>query len=55
LEELLEDPRFPNTVRHLRKPFADPMTGQAEWGLAKAPESRRWTYGWRRGTILAIC
>lgn len=33
LKELLKDPRFPGTRRHLRKIFVDPMTGKAEWGI----------------------
>ena len=33
LQELLKDPRFPNTRRHLRKIFVDPVTGKAEWGV----------------------
>jgi len=33
LQELLKDPRFPGTRRHLRKIFVDPMTGKAEWGI----------------------
>jgi len=33
LKELLRDPRFPGTRRHLRKIFVDPMTGKAEWGI----------------------
>jgi type II secretory pathway pseudopilin PulG len=33
LKELLKDPRFPGTRRHLRKIFVDPMTGNAEWGI----------------------
>lgn len=33
LKELLKDPRFPGTRRHLRKMFVDPMTGKAEWGI----------------------
>lgn len=37
LEELLKDPRYPNTQRYLRKIFADPITGGAEWGLLKGP------------------
>lgn len=37
LDDLLRDPRFPGTVRHLRKVFADPMTGSATWGLARDP------------------
>jgi type II secretory pathway pseudopilin PulG len=33
LQELLKDPRFPGTRRHLRKLFVDPVTGKAEWGV----------------------
>lgn len=33
LEELLEDPRFPHGVRHLRRIYVDPMTGAAKWGM----------------------
>jgi len=33
LEDLVEDRRGPVIRRHLRKIFADPMTGSREWGL----------------------
>jgi type II secretory pathway pseudopilin PulG len=40
LEDLIKDPRYPNTVRHLRKIFVDPITGKAEWGLVPAIDGR---------------
>jgi len=33
LRELLKDPRFPGTRRHLRKLFVDPVTGKPQWGV----------------------
>lgn len=38
LEELVQDPRFPNTLRHLRRVYRDPMTGTAEWGLVRGQD-----------------
>jgi len=35
LQDLLRDPRFPGVVRHLRRVYADPMTGVANWGLER--------------------
>lgn len=33
MQELLKDPRFPGTRRHLRKIHVDPVTGKEEWGF----------------------
>jgi pyruvate/2-oxoglutarate dehydrogenase complex dihydrolipoamide acyltransferase (E2) component len=35
LEELIRDPRYPDTRRYMRKLYADPMTGSGDWGLLK--------------------
>lgn len=38
LQDLLLDPRLPSIRRHLSRPWLDPLTGSAEWGLVKAPQ-----------------
>ncbi|KWH29799.1 type II secretion system protein [Burkholderia stagnalis] len=38
LEALLEDRRGLPTLRHLRRLYADPLTGSMQWGLVKAPD-----------------
>ena len=37
LAELLEDKRYPMPVRHLRRLYRDPMSGEADWGVVEAP------------------
>jgi len=38
LGDLVKDPRQPGTVRHLRRLYADPITGKDQWGLVKSAD-----------------
>jgi len=38
LADLVRDPRRPGTVRHLRRIYADPISGSEEWGLVKSAD-----------------
>jgi type II secretory pathway pseudopilin PulG len=35
LDDLIVDSRHPNTVRHLRRIYLDPITNKPEWGLIR--------------------
>lgn len=37
LEDLLQDPRYPDTRRYLRKIYYDPISGTTDWGLVRGP------------------
>lgn len=44
LGDLVEDTRTGRTVRHLRRVYADPLTGTRDWGLVPGPD----------GTIMGV-
>jgi len=56
LEELLRDPRFPGTVRHLRRIYSDPLTGSRRWGLLRSDDGERLVgvYSLARGTPFKV-
>lgn len=38
LEELLQDRRYPNVQRYLRRAYVDPITASETWGIVEGPE-----------------
>lgn len=38
LDDLVADKRFPSPQHHLRRVYADPMTGRPDWTLVEAPD-----------------
>lgn len=38
LSDLLQDPRYPDARRYLRRVYRDPMTGEAKWETIAAPD-----------------
>lgn len=52
LQDLVEDRRGPQTLRHLRRAYTDPFTGEADWEPILA-EDGRWRGVHSRSDVLA--
>jgi type II secretory pathway pseudopilin PulG len=50
LEDLIEDRRFPEPRRHLRKLFADPMSPETPWGIVRQGNALIGVYSQVNGT-----
>jgi type II secretory pathway pseudopilin PulG len=50
VEDLLKDPRFPNTVRHLREAYPDPLAPNKDWGLVRKGTALLGVYSQAEGT-----
>lgn len=54
IDDLLKDSRFVQTTRHLRKPFADPITG-GDWALIRDENQKiKGVYSQSDGAVLQI-
>ncbi len=54
IDDLLQDKRFVATTRHLRKPFADPLTG-GDWTLIRDENQKiKGVYSQSDGAVLQI-
>jgi hypothetical protein len=49
IDDLIEDRRFPQPVRHLRKRFVDPLAPSQEWGLVRQGSALIGVYSQARG------
>ncbi len=52
VELLLEDDRYPIPVRHLRRAYPDPMTGNEEWGEVRIGDRLAGVYSLSEGLPL---
>jgi type II secretory pathway pseudopilin PulG len=49
IDDLIEDHRFPQPVRHLRKRYVDPLAPSQEWGLVRQGSALIGVYSQARG------